>query len=86
MVLAEQTQIETIALTPAAADAVKDLLSKRDLEGYALRVFIKGGGCSGYQYGMALDNNFRPEDLVTDCHGVLFGPQFTGSRCVGPNS
>ena len=70
MVLAEQTQIETIALTPAAADAVKDLLSKRDLQGYALRVFIKGGGCSGYQYGMALDNNFRPEDLVTDCHGV----------------
>jgi len=70
MVLAEQTQTETIALTPAAADAVRDLLAKRDLGGYALRVFIKGGGCSGYQYGMALDNNFREQDLVTDCHGV----------------
>jgi iron-sulfur cluster assembly accessory protein len=70
MVLVEQTQTETIALTPSAAEAVRDLLSKRDLEGYALRVFIKGGGCSGYQYGMALDNNFRDEDLVTDCHGV----------------
>jgi iron-sulfur cluster assembly protein len=70
MVLAEQTQVETISLTPAAADAVRDLLAKRDLEGYGLRVFIKGGGCSGYQYGMALDNNFRDEDLVTDCHGV----------------
>ena len=42
MVLAEQTQVETIALTPAAADAVQDLLNKRELEGYALRVFIKG--------------------------------------------
>jgi len=70
MVLAEQTQTETIALTPAAAEAVRDLLAKRDLDGYALRVFIKGGGCSGYQYGMALDDNFREQDFVTDCHGV----------------
>ena len=70
MVLAEKTQVETISLTTAAADAVRDLLAKRELEGYGLRVFIKGGGCSGYQYGMALDNNFRDEDLITDCHGV----------------
>jgi iron-sulfur cluster assembly accessory protein len=70
MVLAEETKVETIALTTAAADAVRDLLNKRELEGYGLRVFIKGGGCSGYQYGMALDNNFRDEDIVTDCHDV----------------
>ena len=70
MVLAEQTQVETISLTSAAADAVRDLLAKRELEDYGLRVFIKGGGCSGYQYGMALDNNFRDEDLVTEMHGV----------------
>ncbi|MFC1996536.1 iron-sulfur cluster insertion protein ErpA [Chloroflexota bacterium] len=70
MMLAEQTQVETITITPAAADAVRDLLDKRELEGYGLRVYIQGGGCSGYQYGMALDNNFRDEDLVTDSHGV----------------
>ena len=70
MMLAEQTQVETVALTPAAADAVRDLLAKRELVGYGLRVYIQGGGCSGYQYGMALDDNFREEDLVTDCHGV----------------
>jgi iron-sulfur cluster assembly protein len=70
MVLAEQTNVETISLTAAAADAVRDLLKKRDLEGYGLRVYIQGGGCSGYQYGMALDNKFREEDLVMDCHGV----------------
>lgn len=68
--LAEQTQVETITLTPAAADAVRDLMAKRELDGYGLRVYIQGGGCSGYQYGMALDDNFRDEDLVTDCHGV----------------
>ncbi len=70
MVLAEQTKVETISLTTAAADAVRDLLAKRDLEGYGLRVYIKGGGCSGYQYGMALDDNIRDEDLITECHGV----------------
>lgn len=70
MMLAEQTQVETVALTPAAADAVRELLAKRELVDYGLRVYIQGGGCSGYQYGMALDDNFREEDLVTDCHGV----------------
>lgn len=70
MVLAEQTQVETVTLTQAAANAVQDLLAKRELEGYALRVFIRGGGCSGFQYGMALDNNFREEDLVVESHGV----------------
>lgn len=70
MVLAEQTQVETITISPAAADAVRELLEKRELEGYGLRVYIQGGGCSGYQYGMALDNNFRDEDLITDSQGV----------------
>ena len=70
MMLAEQTQVETVSLTPAAAEAVRELMAKRELVGYGLRVYIQGGGCSGYQYGMALDDNFRDEDLVTDCDGV----------------
>jgi len=68
MELLEQT--DTITLTPAAASAVQDLLAKRNLEGYALRVFISGGGCSGFQYGMALEGNVRENDLVTEQHGV----------------
>ena len=68
--LAEQTQTDTVMLTPAAAQAVSDLLAKRNLEGYALRVFVSGGGCSGYQYGMALENNIREQDLKFAHHGV----------------
>jgi len=68
--LAEQTQTDTVTLTPAAAQAVSDLLAKRNLEGYALRIFISGGGCSGYQYGMALENNIREQDLIFTHHGV----------------
>jgi iron-sulfur cluster assembly protein len=66
----EDTQTEKITLTLAAADAVRDLLTKRNLSGYALRVFIAGGGCSGYQYGMALEDNIRPTDLSYEYDGV----------------
>jgi iron-sulfur cluster assembly protein len=68
--LAEQT--ETITLTPSANSAVRDLLDKRDLEAseYALRVFVSGGGCSGMQYGMALEANIRPEDQTYEHDGI----------------
>ena len=70
MTVIEQTNTETITLTQSAADAVRDLLAKKDLTGYALRVFISGGGCSGFQYGMALDNNIRPEDTLAETNGI----------------
>ena len=66
----EKTQNIVINLTEAAAGAVRDLLAKRNLEGYALRVYIAGGGCSGYQYGMALEGNIRDNDLVVEEHGI----------------
>jgi iron-sulfur cluster assembly accessory protein len=65
-----ETITEEITLTQAAAGAVQDLLNRKKLEGYALRVYISGGGCSGFQYGMALENNIRDTDLIYDQHGV----------------
>ena len=68
--LADNVQTDTIFLTPTATQAVRELLDKRNLEGYALRVFVSGGGCSGFQYGMALEGNVRPTDLSWDYEGV----------------
>lgn len=68
--LVNESQTSSIELTPAAADAVRELLEKKDLNDYALRVFVSGGGCSGFQYGMALENNIRDSDLIFDQHGV----------------
>lgn len=68
MTILEDTQI--IELTPSAAQAVKDLLTKKNLEGYSLRVFVQGGGCSGFQYGMALDNRRLDNDAIAEYHGV----------------
>ena len=65
-----ETQVFTI--TPAASQAVKDILEQRKLEGYALRVYVAGGGCgcSGVNFGMALDNNFRDVDTTFDSNGI----------------
>lgn len=60
----EQTNNKQIIITSSAADAVKELLEQRNLEGYALRVFVSGGGCSGMQYGMALEENIRETDHI----------------------
>ena len=68
--LADKIQTETISLTPAAVQAVRDLLEKRNLPGYALRIYVSGAGCSGFQYGMALEGNVREEDLLTEFDGV----------------
>ncbi|KPL06584.1 hypothetical protein AMJ86_07990, partial [bacterium SM23_57] len=70
MALIEGTEIKTLNLTPTAAEAVKNLLDKRNLEGYALRVFVQGGGCSGFQYGMALEGKIREQDTVVEEHGI----------------
>lgn len=68
------TQIEpaTISLSVAASDAVKNILAERNLEGYALRVYVAGGGCgcSGVNFGMALDNNIRDVDTTFEANGV----------------
>ena len=70
MDLLEKTQTDLLNVTPAAADAVQDLLAKRELEGFALRVFVSGGGCSGFQYGMALEDNVRDTDTILEQHNV----------------
>ena len=60
----------TINLSTAASDAVKNILNERKLEGYALRVYVAGGGCCGVNFGMALDNNFRDVDTTFEINGV----------------
>jgi len=64
--------IETteIILTTAASDAVKNILTERNLEGYGLRVYVSGGGCCGVNFGMALDNNIRDVDTTYETNGV----------------
>ncbi|MBI5840033.1 MAG: iron-sulfur cluster assembly accessory protein [Chloroflexi bacterium] len=66
----QDLDIQTIALTPAATQAVQNILTERKLDGYALRVYVAGGGCCSVNFGMALDNNFRENDQTFDANGV----------------
>ena len=68
MTTQEETSI--ITLTKEAAQAVNELLHDGDLTGYGLRLFVSGGGCSGYQYGMSLDKTPIENDTVLEQHGV----------------
>ena len=61
---------ETITMTPSAAQAVREILAERKLDGYALRVYVDGGGCCSVQFGMALDNNARANDMTFESEGV----------------
>jgi len=64
------TEIPSVTLSNTASEAVKNILNERNLEGYALRVYVTGGGCCGVNFGMALDNNFRDVDTTFDVNGV----------------
>jgi iron-sulfur cluster assembly accessory protein len=64
------TTSPAITISQAATDAIKSILAERNLQGYALRVYVAGGGCCGVNFGMALDNNIRDIDTTFDANGV----------------
>lgn len=61
---------EILNVTPAALNTIRTLLEQRNIPGYALRVFVSGGGCSGLQYGMAFEQGPRDFDAVIENEGV----------------
>jgi iron-sulfur cluster assembly protein len=66
------TEMEEAGLTllPAAANKIRALLAERNLPDHALRVFVAGGGCSGMQYGMALEREAGEFDHVFEQDGI----------------
>jgi iron-sulfur cluster assembly accessory protein len=59
-----------ITLTDRAASELSELIRDQK-QGAALRVWVAGGGCSGLQYGMALDDNApESDDQVFEDHGI----------------
>lgn len=60
-----------ITLSERAAQELKTLLEESGIQNAGLRVWVAGGGCSGLQYQMAIDDA-QPEetDAVFDSHGV----------------
>jgi len=59
-----------VNLLPAAADKIRTLLTERNMLDHGLRVFVAGGGCSGMQYGMAIEKEAGEFDTVFESNGV----------------
>ena len=59
-----------VSITDKAAAKAKDMFEEKGISGAALRVFVVGGGCSGYQYGMAIAKDLEEDDLVFENAGV----------------
>jgi iron-sulfur cluster assembly protein len=55
-----------ISLTSAAADKVKGILEqeKENIPKGGLRIYVQGGGCSGFQYGMVLDEAADGDEVI----------------------
>lgn len=51
-----------ILLSETAVTRLLAMMREKELDGYALRVFVSGGGCSGLQYGMTFDDELREGD------------------------
>ncbi len=60
-----------ITLTENAVEKLGGILDQKEMrDTHALRVFVKGGGCGGMQYGMTFDEQPREDDQVFETNGL----------------
>lgn len=57
---------QEINLTIAAADKILSLIEEENNPNLNLRVYITGGGCSGYQYGFTFDESIQEDDTIIE--------------------
>jgi iron-sulfur cluster insertion protein len=70
MTVAAAFDPNSITLTNRAADKVRELVSEEENHALKLRVFITGGGCSGFQYGFSFDEEAADDDTRIERDGV----------------
>lgn len=59
-----------IQMSARAADKVSELIQDEENDGLKLRVFVTGGGCSGFSYGFTFDDDIAQDDTVVRRSGV----------------
>jgi iron-sulfur cluster insertion protein len=70
------TSSESLVFTAAAAKKVSELIAEEGNPDLMLRIYVQGGGCSGFQYGFTFDEtvNEGDEQVVTDGVTLLIDP------------
>ena len=59
-----------LLFTEAAANKVRNLIAEEGDDSLMLRVFVQGGGCSGFQYGFTFEQTLGEDDTVVEKNGV----------------
>ena len=59
-----------INVSSTAASKINELLAEEGKSGSGLRVFVQGGGCSGFQYGLMIEENGGDADQIFESNGV----------------
>ena len=59
-----------INVTPTAATKISELLAEENKTQAGLRVFVQGGGCSGFQYGLMIEENGGVGDQTFESNGI----------------
>lgn len=59
-----------ISVSTTAATKIQELLAEEQKTESGLRVFVQGGGCSGFQYGLMIEDSPGPGDQSLDVNGV----------------
>jgi iron-sulfur cluster insertion protein len=59
-----------VSLSDAAARKIRELIAEEGNPALVLRVYISGGGCSGFQYGFSFDEAAQEDDEVIEAGGV----------------
>jgi iron-sulfur cluster insertion protein len=66
----EQAMPAPLLFTDSAANKVRELIDEEGNNDLKLRVFVQGGGCSGFQYGFTFDELTNDDDTVMEKNGV----------------
>jgi iron-sulfur cluster assembly accessory protein len=70
-----------ISITKKAAEKIKIAMEKQGKSGSVLRLFISGGGCSGFQYGLTFDRK-NDDDQLIESHGVSIIVDQESAKCL----
>jgi iron-sulfur cluster insertion protein len=73
----------SVTLTPSAAERVQALMKMEGKDNLMLRLAVSGGGCSGFQYGISLDDSVSEDDRVFRQHGVAVVIDQTSLELLG---
>ena len=72
-----------IGFTDAAAEKLKSLIEQQKNPNLKLRVFVSGGGCSGFQYGFEFDEKVSADDIKVEKAGVTMVVDAMSAQYLG---